>query len=208
MQFETQRLIIRPWQPNNDARHAMDIFGDARVMAWVEDGGRDTSIRQVQGRLQRYRKHSICGKRGIGSWAIEQKDIGRAIGHVMVRPLPDIKVTKTQRARPCDSDIDEAGLPAEYFEMSWHFRPSSWGFGYASEAAERVVRYAFEDLNLPMLLAIAHLENKRAVALMERIGMQSDGLTARYYGGEALLLYRLTSKTTTDGKKEIDLVLQ
>jgi hypothetical protein len=51
MQFETQRLILRAWQPTQDANHAVDIYGDARVMAWIDAQDRDTSIRQVQGRL-------------------------------------------------------------------------------------------------------------------------------------------------------------
>ena len=191
MQFETQRLIIRPWQPNNDARHAMDIFGDARVMAWVDDSSRDTSIRQVQGRLQRYQEHSVCGRKGLGSWAVEQKDIGRVIGHVAIMPLPDLKVTKTQRARACESTVDEAGLPTEYFEIVWHFRPSSWGFGYASEAASTVAQYALSELSLPLLLAVTQPENRRSIELIKRLGMQYDGLTARYYRGQPLLLYKL-----------------
>lgn len=192
MQFETQRLIIRPWQPNQDARHAMDIYGDPRVMSWIDDGGRDTSIRQVQGRLQRYRDHSVCGRQGVGSWAVEQKAIGRVIGHVVLMPLPDIKVTQAQRLRNSDdASLNAGGLPIHYIEIGWHFRPSSWGFGYASEAAACVAKFAFEELNLPMLLAITLPGNKRSVALMERLGMQCDGLTTRYYRGKPLLLYKL-----------------
>ena len=212
MQFETQRLNIRPWQPNQDACQAMDIFGDARVMAWVDGEVRDTSIRQVQGRLQSYKGHSVCGRKAVGSWAVEKKDIGRVIGHIMLLLLPDIRVKQTQLKQtqleqtqleqPCDltmtdTAIDKEGLSTDYVEIRWHFRPSSWGFGYASEAAARVVQYAFEELQLPMLLAIAQPENKRSVALMERLGMQHDGLTTRYYGGEHLLMYKLFSPETS-----------
>ncbi len=193
MQFETQRLIIRPWQPSQDARHAMDIYGDARVMSWASDSGCDTSIRQVQGRLQRYRDHSVCERKGVGSWAVEQKTIGRVIGHVVLMPLPDMKVAKTQRMCGIyDAPIKTEKLPATNFiEIGWQFRPSSWGFGYASEAAACVVQFAFDELNLPMLLAITLPENKRSVAVMERLGMQRDGMTARYYGGRSMLLYKL-----------------
>ena len=197
MQFQTQRLTIRPWQPNNDARHAMDIFGDARVMAWLDEDSRDTSIRQAQGRLQRYLKHSICGRANLGSWAVEQKDIGRVIGHIMLAPLPDIKVTRTQRSPARESTADKEGTPTDYFEIQWSFRPSSWGYGYASESATPLLQYAFETLNLPMVLAIAQPENKRAIALMERVGMQCDGLTARYYGGQPLLLYLSARETSS-----------
>lgn len=190
MQFDTGRLILRPWQPNIDARQAMDIYGDARVMAWVDDGGLDLSLRQVQGRLQRYRKHSVCGRRGVGSWAVEQKDIGRVVGHIVLMPLPDIRAIKTQQNAYEDSD-DSTGSAADYVEIGWQFRPASWGFGYANEAAACDAQYAFEELRLPVLLAVTLPENRRSVALMERLGMRYDGVTTRYYGGQALLLYKL-----------------
>ena len=206
MQFETRRLILRPWQVNIDARHAMDIYGDARVMAWVEDGGRDTSLRQVQGRLQRYREMSICGRKGVGSWAVEQKDIGRVVGHVMLMPLPDIKAVKTQPAARLKVDDAERhnthstanGMATDYVEIGWHFRPASWGYGYATEAANRIAQYAFEKLELSLLLAITAPENRRSIALIERLGMELDGLTARYYGGQSLLLYKLFPEDITN----------
>lgn len=190
MQFDTGRLVLRPWQPNTDARHAIDIYGDTQVMAWVDDGGRDLSLRQVQGRLQRYREHSVRGRRGVGSWAVEQKDIGRVVGHVVLMPLPDIKATETQQ-NACEDSYDPTGTATDYVEIGWQFRPASWGFGYASEAATCIAQYAFEELRLPVLLAVTMLGNQRSVALMERLGMRCDGITTRYYGGQELLLYKL-----------------
>lgn len=205
MQFETQRLLIRPWKPSLDARHALDIYGSDQVMRWVDDGSKDLSIRQVQVRLQRYadrRTENI-----VGSWAVEQKDIGRIIGCVMLVVLPDLQTRKPasntwaaahrQSAKAKgDSDVAEYsdGMPTRYVEIGWHFRPSSWGFGYATEAARRICQYAFDELNLPMLLAVSALENKRSVAVMERLGMCHSGLTTRYYGGQPLVLYRLDAK--------------
>ncbi|MFK8184716.1 MAG: GNAT family N-acetyltransferase [Phormidesmis sp.] len=199
MQFETQRLLIRPWKPALDARHALDIYGDRQVMAWIDGGSRDLSIRQVQGRLQRYadpRTDNI-----VGSWAVEQKDIGRVIGSVMLVKLPDLQNTKPTmdswaalRQEPSDEDVEIEyldGMATNYIEIGWHFRPASWGFGYATEAARRVCQHAFEDLKLPTLLAVSAPENTRSVAVMERLGMRNEGLTTRYYGGMPLALYQL-----------------
>ncbi len=207
MQFETQRLILRDWQPTQDAGHAVDIYGDAQVMNWIDARGRDTSIRQVQGRLQRYVE--AVGTTIQCSWAVEQKDIGRVIGHVILAELPDLKnVIKGNRGIPPIANragevmLDESmaslklhytdGLPTDYVEIGWHFRPASWGFGYASEAALGAARYAFEQLKLPLLLAVIDPQNKRSIALAERLGMRYDGFTTRYYGGQPLLLYRLS----------------
>ncbi len=212
MQFETQRLILRPWQPTQDASHAVDIYGDEQVMTWLDTRGKDTSLRLVQGRLQRYVE--AIGKQVKGSWAVEQKDIGRVIGHVILAELPDLKnAMKGRRGIPpiehrvehralLDEPVDSLplnysenysdGLPTDYVEIGWHFRPASWGFGYATEAAKCVSQYAFEQLRLPLLLAVMDSQNRRSIALAERLGMRYDGFTTRYYGGKPLLLYKLS----------------
>lgn len=181
-------------------------------MAWINDGSRDVSIRQVQMRLQRYADNRTDNI--VGSWAIEQKDICRVIGSVMLVTLPDLKNTTPEtdnwialRQQPNDTGgIAQPnteypdGMPTNYIEIGWHFRPASWGFGYATEAAQRVCQHAFEDLGLPMLLAVSAPENTRSVAVMERLGMQPNGLTTRYYGGEPLVLYQLNAKDHCQSK--------
>lgn len=202
MQFETQRLILRPWQPATDARHAMDIYGDEQVVRWISDGRADTSIRSVQGRLQGYLDN--CGQSIVGSWAVEQKDIGRVIGHVLLMALPDLKNTQptgnlwAELRQNSTEHIDiqyPDGKDTHYVEIGWHFRRSSWGFGYATEAASCVANYAFEALKLPVLLAVSDPKNERSVAVMKRLGMQYDGFTTRYYRGKPLLLYRLSPES-------------
>lgn len=212
MQLETQRLTIRPWQPTQDARDAMDIYGDLRVMDWLEGEGQASSIRQVQGRLQQYLNRTQRDRipsapasgadQCTGSWAVEQKDIGRVIGQVALMPWPDIQAKKVESVTAAVNSADleaqstySEGLRTDYVEMSWHFRPASWGYGYASEAAVGLAQYAFEVLKLPLLIAICKPRNKRAIALMNRLGMSDDGLTTRCFGGEVLRLYRLDATT-------------
>lgn len=187
MQFETQRLILRDWYPNEDARNAMDIYGDARVTDWLELVQRDASLRDVQRRLQRYADQARRTRDGTRSWAVVQKDIGRVIGAVELAALPDMEDVREHHV----PEPIEDGLSTDYVEISWHFRPSSWGFGYATEAAFCIAQHGFETLGLPLLLAVAQPENARSIAVMERLGMRYDGLTARCYRGAPLLLYML-----------------
>lgn len=188
MHLETQHLRLRDWHPIQDARYAIDIFGDERVMVWMDGGKTDSSLRQSQGRIQRYRDRTKQPENNTWSWAIEQKNIGRVIGHIILTPLPDLTSVFTH---PVEI-IDPEGMPTDYIEMGWHFRPASWGFGYATEAALCIAQYAFDTLNLPVLLAVTDPKNKRSVAMMARLGMRYDGVTTRYYGGEDLLLYKLS----------------
>ena len=189
MQFETRRLILRDWYPNEDARKAMDIYGDARVMAWDEAGKKDASIRDVQWRLQAYAERARRSHDGLRNWAVVQKDIGRVIGTIELAALPDLEDVRKQHV----PEAHEDGLETDYVEMSWYFRPASWGYGYATEAAFCVAEYCFEVLGLSVLLAIASPENTRAVAVMDKLGMRRDGFTTRRFGGEALLLYLLSA---------------
>lgn len=192
MQLETQRLILRDWHPNVDARHAMDIFGDSRVMAWVEGSHKDTSFRQVQGRLQRYQDITNDQEDDTRSWAVEQKDIGRVIGHVLLTALPDLqKMLRASTGNDIET-IDPEGMPTDYIEIGWHFRPASWGYGYATEAAHCIAQYAFDTLALPMLLSVSDPHNLRSVGVMKRLGMRYDGITTRYYKGAEMVLYKLT----------------
>ena len=198
MRFETQRLILRDWHPTQDARHAMDIFGDARVMAWFEGGVKDNSMRQVQGRLQRYAEQAKRSKDGSQSWAAGQKDIGRVIVNAVRCALPDMQEVREQHT----PEPIEGGLPTEYVESGWHFRPSSWGFGYATEAAFCVAQHSFESMGLPVLLAVTQSENTRSIAVIERLGMRYDGMTTRCYGGKELLLYLLKNSDLKVAKEK------
>lgn len=200
--LKTQRLVLRPWQPTLDARHAFDIYGDIRVIQQIGERSPDSNIRHVQARLQRY--VNLCDKNGrrsgLGSWAVVQKDIGRVIGHVMLVPMPDIaEVRYAHVAEPI-----EDGLDTHYIEIGWHFRPASWGFGYATEAALGIAQHAFEALNVPLLLAVTNAENLRSVGVMRRLGMKADGVTTRCYGGKPLLLYRLTQPDLMEAKARWD----
>ena len=207
MQFETQRLIIREWCPSEDARHAMDIYGDARVMHWLEAGSQDGSVLEVQRRLQGYVARRGQTQNNSRNWAVVQKDIGRVIGSVVISALPDMKDIQGSRTfEPVEHELTGSkvfrdGLSADYVELGWYFRPASWGFGYATEAAFQVARYGFETLDVSLLLAVVSPENTRAVAVAEGLGMRCDGLTTRRFRGEALWLYLLRAPALESAEK-------
>jgi RimJ/RimL family protein N-acetyltransferase len=49
------------------------------------------------------------------------------------------------------------------------------GKGFASEAVSRLLDYAFDDLGLHRVFAIADCRNKPSWALLERVGMRREG---------------------------------
>ncbi|MGB7520093.1 MAG: GNAT family N-acetyltransferase, partial [Spirulinaceae cyanobacterium] len=66
--------------------------------------------------------------------------------------------------------------------IGWHLRRRSWGQGYATEGAKKILEYGFDSLNLPVIYAITRAENKRSIRVMERLKMLPLGTTDKYYG--------------------------
>jgi len=62
--------------------------------------------------------------------------------------------------------------PANPHEIGWRLRSDRWGRGYAIEAAERMARFAFEELQAPLLCAICDPDNLRSSRIMEKLGMR------------------------------------
>ena len=61
------------------------------------------------------------------------------------------------------------------YEIGWTVRRADWGKGYAPEAAEEVLRYAFKDLNAHRVVALCHAENAASIRVMEKLGMRREG---------------------------------
>ena len=178
MRLTTDRLLIRDWRPIYDAQHAADIYGDPRVVTWLLSNP-DMSIHATQERLQGYCERSVDG---LGIWAVVEKAIDRAIGSILLVPLPN-------------SDGTDSGN----VEIGWHFRPASWGYGYATEAACAILAYGFTDLQLPAIYAVTRPDNLRSQRVMARLGMEPLGITDDHYG-QTLERYRLTTARYSSGQ--------
>ncbi|MEO0395113.1 MAG: GNAT family N-acetyltransferase [Cyanobacteria bacterium P01_A01_bin.137] len=179
MRLTTDRLTIRDWHPLNDAQQAYDIYGDPRVTRWLSNSAADSSIWITQQRLQRYCERTA---HGFGIWAVVETAIDRAIGSILLVPLPN-------------SDKTHSGK----IEIGWHFRPASWGYGYATEAARAILNYGFSELTLPTIYAVTTPDNIRSQQVMARLGMQSLGSTEAYYN-HTLQLYRLSADHYSSGQ--------
>lgn len=172
--LETERLIIRAWYPEQDARQAFAIYNDAEVTQWLSNRSVAETVADVKERLQRYVERFCERDRNFGCWAVVEKTSQDIIGNLFLIPLPDTEHE-----------------PTEDYEIGWHFRRQSWGYGFATESARCLMNYGFQQLHLPVLHAVTKPDNFRSISVMERLGMQRIGLTQQYYGGQELLLYRI-----------------
>jgi RimJ/RimL family protein N-acetyltransferase len=91
--------------------------------------------------------------RGFGMWGVFENETNRFCGRVGFHE-PD-------------------GWPD--FELGWTFGRAFWGKGYASEAAARCVRYAFEELGRDHLISLIDPANVASIKVAERIGETLQG---------------------------------
>jgi ribosomal-protein-alanine N-acetyltransferase len=74
-------------------------------------------------------------------------------------------------------------------QLLYALAPAWWGRGLATEAAEAVADYAFEELGFTELLASTDPPNRASIRVMERLGMRF--LEAGHASGHPLVFYRI-----------------
>ncbi|MDX2271475.1 MAG: GNAT family N-acetyltransferase [Cyanobacteriota bacterium] len=168
---ETQRLILRSWQPDRDAMHALSIYGDPEVTRFLMT--KITTLSEAWQVLDRWNQKAAQWGQGCGFWAIQLKADSTLIGTGILIPLRDAQ-----------------DQPTSQFEVGWHLKRSAWGCGYATEAARALLHYGFEQLRLPTIFAVANPDNTASLRVMQRLHMQFIGNTTLYYQTE-LALYKL-----------------
>ncbi|MBV1775506.1 GNAT family N-acetyltransferase [Burkholderiaceae bacterium DAT-1] len=70
--------------------------------------------------------------------------------------------------------------PDNPLEIGWRLHPAHWRKGYASEAAQAMAAFAFDDQHAPVLRAICHPDNTASAAVMKRLGMHACGVERWY----------------------------
>ncbi len=70
--------------------------------------------------------------------------------------------------------------PENPIEFGWRLIPAKWGNGFATEAAQRMLQFAFETIGLESLRAVCHQENLKSAKVMQRLGMQYRGVEHWY----------------------------
>lgn len=145
--LKTERLILRPWK-SSDLVPFSEINADPKVMEFYE-----STLTQLQSDNLAEKIQAGYANRNYGSWAIEVQGGDSFIGYAGLNYW-DLKVDFA----PC-------------FEIGWRLSSAHWGFGYATEAARKVLSYGFEVLKIPEIVSMATIQNMRSRRVMERLGM-------------------------------------
>ena len=148
--LRTERLVLRRWR-DDDREPFAAMNADPQVMehfpAPMSSADSDLFVDRIE---------AFVEDSGFGLWAVEVAVTVQFIGF-------------TGRSVP---RFEAHFIPA--VEIGWRLVRSSWGHGYASEAARRALRSAFLEHRLAEVVSFTTTTNRRSQAVMRRIGMTHD----------------------------------
>jgi len=75
-------------------------------------------------------------------------------------------------------------------EIGYWIRKKFWNKGYAKEATQMLIRYAFQELNLVRIYATLQKENTGSLALLTNLGFQVEGLMRKSVKNKGKLVDR------------------
>ena len=61
-------------------------------------------------------------------------------------------------------------------ELGYVLSRESWGHGYATEVARRLINFGFDELGLRRITATCHLDNHASARVLEKAGMHAEGI--------------------------------
>ena len=154
--LETERLILRPLQPG-DAPPMAELAADFDVAAGTASLPHPYALADAEQFIARFQQASPDSPDHV--FALVAKDADRWLGVIGLHELRDYR-----RA-----------------EMGYWVGKPYWNQGYASEAARRLVRYGFEELDLNRIYAICYAPNVGSARVMRKAGMTFEGTLRQHY---------------------------
>ncbi|HEX6655211.1 MAG TPA: GNAT family N-acetyltransferase [Candidatus Limnocylindria bacterium] len=142
--LQTQRLTLRAFAVA-DVEPMHRLMQDPEVMQFVGDRrvpAEQDSWRAVAGWLGHW------ALRGYGQWAIEERASGELVGRAGV--------------------INPQGWPGA--EVGYLLGKRWWGRGYATEAAQAALDWAFSERDFERLLSLIDPQNAASIRVAERLG--------------------------------------
>lgn len=179
--LETSRLTLRPLEFLDAKPLNALIDKDERVYRFnpVREKTLQERRRVIRNRIEQYKTF------GFGCYAILTRNTGTLIGQSGLSPY---------------WYEHRNGRKTLEFEVMYHLGHAFWGQGFATEAAQKWVEFAFKRANLPRIITCPDRRNKASIAVLERLGfstkpdwLESDTVICALHhaddGPETLALY-------------------
>ncbi len=144
--IETERLVLRPWK-EEDVPEFVRVTNTPAVMEFL-GGVQDPETFQAGCA----RAQASQAQNGFCFWIVDRKSDNALLGF-------------------CGLKIGNIAPIMNEIEIGWRLRQDAWGQGYAQEAAQASLDWAWRNLPCPRVMAITATTNLRSQRLMQRLGM-------------------------------------
>ena len=147
--LETDRLILRDLQ-ESDLPALIAMNQDSDVMQYFpKPYSQAESLRLYQGIQDEVKAY------GYSLWAVEEKTSQEFIGLVGLHHS-DLRIFAGKEA----------------VEIGWRLRKEFWNRGYATEAAQACLDFAFQQAGLSEVYSFTSLLNQPSQKVMQKLGME------------------------------------
>ncbi|MEM7344165.1 MAG: GNAT family N-acetyltransferase [Chloroflexota bacterium] len=166
--IETDRLLIRPFASD-------DLVEIHRILDQAfSDGSNVDDETELQARRS-WLQWSILNQKWFprmyqppyGDRAIVLKQTRALIGSVGYVPLLDV----FDQIPALSQGASPGGFTTPEFGLFWAIDPAHQRQGYATEAAQAMITYAFEQLRLKRIVAATEYTNEASQGVMRKVGM-------------------------------------
>jgi ribosomal-protein-alanine N-acetyltransferase len=156
--LETRRLILRRFELE-DLDTLYTFYSDPEVRRYFPDGTQtyEYTREELEWYLNGHPKHPE-----LGLWATIHKETNQMIGRCGLLPWV----------------IDQQ----PEVEVAYLFGKAYWHQGFGSEAAQGILDYAFEKLELNRLICLIDKDNAASIGVAKKIGMTFEKESADEFG--------------------------
>ncbi len=151
MELFTPRLILRDFQ-QNDLANLKEL--ESMPETYYFESSQPT-IEQITKKLQQTQEEAVHSPRTRFHLAMTIQLMDQVRGRVSL-----MLINETIRE----------------WEIGWAIHPAEWGKGFATEAAHRMLEFAFSDLQAHRVVAFSHAENTASIQVMKKLNMRQEGL--------------------------------
>lgn len=148
--IETQRLLLRPLQPSDDAgMFALDSNPSVHLFLGNQPV---KSIEESQNVIAIITKQYVDN--GIGRWAVTDKSSGDFLGWAGLKLERNVNGRET------------------FYDFGYRLREEFWGKGYATEAGKAWIDYGLNEMKLPVINAFVAAGNAASRRVLEKCGLR------------------------------------
>jgi RimJ/RimL family protein N-acetyltransferase len=166
--LETERLRLRG-HTLADFEASAAMWADARVTRFI--GGKPSTREDSWRRFMSFPGHWVL--MNFGYWLIEEKQSGAYVGD----------------GGFADFKRDVGDYPFNAPEQGWALHPAMHGKGYATEAADAMIRWAEQCFGRTDFVCMIAPENDPSLRVAEKLGYREFARTT-YKGDPSVLLRR------------------